>query len=97
MRGYKDSTSYVWDETKDALKAEVSADLDVDDLRYITALVRRGSLAGHTQPSPDPALLGRCRCRCDPRMPAMRLSTGKHLAAWHALSASPCLLPPSPR
>jgi hypothetical protein len=43
VRGYKDSTSYVWDESKDAIHAEVSSDLGVDDLRYVTALV--GSVA----------------------------------------------------
>lgn len=39
VRGYKDSTSYVWDETRETINAEISADVEVEDLRYITALV----------------------------------------------------------
>ena len=46
MRGYKDSTSYVWEEAKEGLREEIRADLEIDDLRYTTALVSTGRCGG---------------------------------------------------
>jgi hypothetical protein len=39
VRGYKDSTSYVWEEAKEGLRQEIRGDLEIEDLRYTTALV----------------------------------------------------------